>query len=120
MEDDKKVEDNGLQNGENKVLFGIDDMASSVLRHEKDLKRSIDDIAVVSDYVLKTKSSFRLLNDKDLVIICASIIAIVSMFVVPSPAIIISSVLSGLFGLATGRMMGDSGDSGHGDTKNGK
>lgn len=105
--EDKKVEDNGLQGGENRVQLGIEDIASSVLRHDKDLKRSIDDIAVVSEYVLKTKSSFRLLNDKDLVIIGTVAIAVVAMFIIPDPVTIITNVIAGLFGLATGRALGN-------------
>jgi hypothetical protein len=118
MEDEKKLETPDTNN--TKPGFTLDDVAPLILRHDKDLKRSIDDISIVSDYILKSKSSYRLLNDKDLVIICASIIAIFAMFIVPNPAIIISSVLSGMFGLATGRMMGDSSESGHGDAKNGQ
>ena len=109
--DDTKVEDSSLQSVENKVQLSVDDIASSVLRHDKDLKRSIDDIAAVSDYVLKTKS-FRLLNDKDLVIIGAVAIAIASMFVIPDPVIIVSNVIAGLFGLATGRSIGNKDNNG--------
>jgi hypothetical protein len=45
------------------------------------------------------------MDDKDLVIISVTIIAIVSLFVMAEPATIITSVLSGLFGLATGRKL---------------
>jgi hypothetical protein len=110
--EDAKIEDSGLQSNENKVQLSIEDIASSVLRHDKDLKRSIDDIAVVSEYVLKTKSSFRLLNDKDLVIIGAVAIAIAAMFVIPDPVIIVSNIIAGLFGLATGRSIGNKDNNG--------
>lgn len=43
------------------------------------------------------------MDDKDLVIISVTIIAIVSLFVLADPTTIISSIVSGLFGVAVGR-----------------
>ena len=45
------------------------------------------------------------MDDKDLVIMAVTVIAIVSLFVLADPTTIIASVLSGLFGLATGRRL---------------
>ena len=42
------------------------------------------------------------MDDKDLVIISVTIIAIVSLFVLAEPVVIVSSVISGLFGVAVG------------------
>ena len=44
-------------------------------------------------------------DDKDLVIISLTIIAIVAMFKITSPAAIISNIISGLLGVATGKAM---------------
>jgi len=44
-------------------------------------------------------------DDKDLVIISLTIIAIVAMFKITSPVTIISNIISGLLGVATGKAM---------------
>lgn len=49
----------------------------------------------------KEKLMFNM-DDKDLVIISVTIIAIVSLFVLAEPVVIVSSVISGLFGVAVG------------------
>lgn len=43
------------------------------------------------------------MDDKDLVIISVTIIAIISMFVITDPITIVTSIVSGLFGIAVGR-----------------
>ncbi len=43
------------------------------------------------------------MDDKDLVIISVTVIAIVSLFVIADPVTIVSSIVSGLFGIAVGR-----------------
>ena len=43
------------------------------------------------------------MDDKDLVIISVTIIAIVSLFVIAEPATIVTAIVSGLFGIAVGR-----------------
>lgn len=45
------------------------------------------------------------MDDKDLVIISVTIIAIVSLFVIAEPATIVTAIVSGLFGIATGRRL---------------
>lgn len=47
------------------------------------------------------------MDDKDLVIISVTVIAIVSLFVLADPTTIISSIVSGLFGVAVGRKATD-------------
>ena len=44
-------------------------------------------------------------DDKDLVIISLTIIAIVAMFKITAPSAIISNITSGLLGVATGRVL---------------
>jgi hypothetical protein len=43
------------------------------------------------------------MDDKDLVIISVTVIAIVSLFVISEPATIVTAIVSGLFGIAVGR-----------------
>jgi len=42
-------------------------------------------------------------DDKDLVILSVTIIGIISLFVLADPTTIVSSIISGLFGIAVGR-----------------
>ena len=42
-------------------------------------------------------------DDKDLVIIAVTIIGVASLIVIPDPAMILTSIISGLFGVAVGR-----------------
>ena len=44
-------------------------------------------------------------NDKIWVIVCLTAIAIVAMFYLPEPEIVVSNIVSGLLGVATGRVM---------------
>lgn len=41
-------------------------------------------------------------DDKDLIIIAVTVIGVISLFVLADPSIILTSILSGLFGMATG------------------
>ena len=43
------------------------------------------------------------MDDKDLVIISVTIIGIIALFVLADPTTILSSIISGLFGIAVGR-----------------
>ncbi len=43
------------------------------------------------------------MDDKDLVIISVTIIGIIALFVLADPTTILSSIISGLFGVATGK-----------------
>ena len=45
------------------------------------------------------------MDDKFLVIICATILGIVSMFIYPDSNVVVSSVVSGLFGVAVGKSL---------------
>ena len=42
-------------------------------------------------------------DDKDLVIICTSLIAIIAIFAVPNSLSLVNSIITGLFGIAVGR-----------------
>jgi len=44
-------------------------------------------------------------DDKDLVIIAATAIAIIAMFVLTDPQTIVSNVVTGLFGVAVGKAL---------------
>ncbi len=44
-------------------------------------------------------------DDKNLVVICATIIAVVAMFTFADPETIVTSVTSGLFGVAVGKSL---------------
>ena len=46
------------------------------------------------------------MDDKDLVIISVTIIGIIALFVLADPTTILSSIISGLFGVATGKNLG--------------
>lgn len=43
------------------------------------------------------------MDDKDLVIISVTVIGIIALFVLTDPTTILSSIISGLFGVATGK-----------------
>lgn len=92
------------KNGENDV----EELAKIVVKDDDTLKKALDDIKAVSDFVAsaKTKPVFRIVNDKDLVIIGAVAIALCAMFFIPDPANIIMNIITGMFGIATGRSMG--------------
>lgn len=62
--------------------------------------------SIVKEVVAEPTPIFRYVNDKDLVIIGVVIIAVCAMFFIPEPTIIISNIIAGLFGIATGRSMG--------------
>lgn len=64
------------------------------------------DSAAVKEVATESTPIFRYVNDKDLVIIGVVIIAVFAMFFIPEPTIIISNIIAGLFGIATGRSMG--------------
>ncbi len=49
--------------------------------------------------IIRTKD----FDDKDLIIVATALIGIISLFLLADPSIVITSVLSGLFGMATGR-----------------
>ena len=46
------------------------------------------------------------LDDKEIVIICVTCIAICSMFALTDPVIVVSNCVSGLLGVAVGRKQG--------------
>jgi hypothetical protein len=69
-----------------------------------------DDISIKEPITKETiegeRPFYRFINDKDLVIIGVVVIAVCSMVLIPEPTIIISNIIAGLFGIATGRSMG--------------
>ena len=42
-------------------------------------------------------------DDKDIVIICATLLACVAMFILPDAGQVVSNVITGLFGVAVGK-----------------
>jgi hypothetical protein len=94
-------------NGKNDV----EELAGIVIKDDETLKKALEDIKAVTEFVAttKTKPTFRIVNDKDLVIIGAVAIALCAMFFIPDPTNIIMNIITGMFGIATGRAMGAAG-----------
>ena len=94
-------------NGKNDV----EELAGIVIKDDETLKKALEDIKYISDFVttVKTKPIFRIVNDKDLVIVGAVSIALCAMFFIPDPTNIIMNIITGMFGIATGRAMGSAG-----------
>jgi len=82
-----------------------------IIDNDEILKKALEDIKSVSDFVssVKSKPAYRFINDKDLVIIGAVVIALCAMFFIPDPTNIIMNIITGMFGIATGRAMGAGG-----------
>ena len=68
----------------------------------------MEDESKIKKYKELLKNANPIINfdDKDLVIISLTIIAIFSLFKIASPIIIISNIVSGLLGIATGKKLG--------------
>jgi len=89
----------------------VEELAGIIVKDDETLKKALSDIKAVSEFVAaaKTKPAFRYINDKDLVIVGAVAIALCAMFFIPDPTNIIMNIITGMFGIATGRAMGASG-----------
>ena len=90
-------------------------LTSLVIRHEDEIREVGSREAKIAEFIdtqgkKKTGNSrlnlfFKNVSDKEYVIVGVVAIAITSMFIIPDPTNILMSVISGLFGLGTGRAM---------------
>jgi hypothetical protein len=85
-----------------------------IIRHEDDIRETVSQVKDIAAYIKRVDKAkggsmahllFKYFSDKEYVIIGVVAIAICSMFVIPDPAGVIMSIVSGLFGLGTGRVM---------------
>jgi hypothetical protein len=86
-------------------------MSSIILRHEDEIREVSKNIGKILDFVharpdIIKPSILEDFDDKYFVIIGVVIIALVGMWKVTDPTILLTSIVSGLFGIATGRSMG--------------
>lgn len=81
-----------------------------LVRNENNIKRALDEIREIHDFVyhVKNKESefFKYTGDKEYVIVGTVAIAIMAIFWIPDPGNVVMAIVTGLFGLATGRYMG--------------
>lgn len=81
----------------------------SLVRHETDLKRSLGKIDDIHDFITAVKKEpsqfLKYTSDKEYVIFGTVTIAIVAIFWIPDPGNVVMAIVTGLFGLATGRAM---------------
>ena len=84
---------------------------AEVVNNPETIKKALEDIKMISDFVIsiKNKKPYRIVNDKDLVIVGAVVIALCAMFFIVDPTNIIMNIITGMFGIATGRAMGAGG-----------
>lgn len=105
------MENQKQQNEPEKGMFDAEVITKAIRSaNTEDIRTVIDNIELVKKYVEKTKkkggpSLMRYFDDKIFVVIGVVIIAIVSLFLIPDPSNVLMSIVSGLFGMATGRMM---------------
>jgi len=89
--------------------ISAEDLTRMILAHEKDIKEGVGDIRMVAHFVkrvkIKDNQFLKWFSDKEYVIVGVVCIAIVAIFMVPDPGNIIMSIVSGMFGLGTGRAM---------------
>ena len=82
---------------------------TNIAINKGELKDLIKDIKNISSFVNNVKKNnrpvLRYITDKEFVIIGVVIIAIMSMFVITDPTLLLTSIVSGLFGIGTGRSM---------------
>lgn len=103
----EEVKDEGLK-------FDAESLTNMIVNNKDEVAVVMKNIAIVSDYVQKAKkrkgSVLRYLDDKIFVIAGVVGIAVAAIFLIPDPTNILMSIISGLFGLATGRAMDNSKD----------
>jgi len=89
----------------------LDSKVKSLIRHETELKRAVDEISEIHDFVTKFKKEpsqfFKYTSDKEYVILGTVVIAMMAIFWIPDPGNVVMAIVTGLFGLATGRAMSD-------------
>ncbi len=83
----------------------VEELTNIIVKDDETLKKAVSEFVAAA----KTKPAFRYVNDKDLVIVGAVAIALCAMFFIPDPTNIIMNIITGMFGIATGRAMGASG-----------
>lgn len=117
---EKDVKINKMDDRDDTILIWQDEEVKKVIaKHEVEIKAImeqikpiLDDVSMVADTVrvIKKRKSFstffKYFSDKEYVIIGVVAIAVVAIFYVSDPTNIIMSIVSGLFGLGTGRYMG--------------
>lgn len=69
------------------------------------MTESSEESRKISGQLSKASLISEVLDDKLMVVWCLSIIAIVSMFVLPEPETIVSNVVSGMLGIAVGKKL---------------
>lgn len=94
----------------------LDNMASTILQHKDELRDTIVTVERVKEAIAKAKGGkaglfLNLIDDKSLVIVGVVVIGLVGMWKLTDPTILLTSVISGLFGVATGRGIGDNNNS---------
>lgn len=90
--------------------FNIDaeELTNMIINNKEEVAMVMENIKIVSDFVQKVKkrpSLMRYFDDKIFVILGVVGIAIAAIFLIPDPAGILMSIVSGLFGLASGRAL---------------
>lgn len=118
--EDKKTAVDTPPDDKDKV-YDYDDIINMVITHDDEIKKVIQDvkpvikdIRYIAEFISKVKKKktpfLRYFTDKEYVIVGVVGIAIFAMFYIPDPSSVIMSIVSGLFGLGTGRMMSDKDD----------
>ena len=113
--DDIKIDNPEKEPVVEKPSMTKDELTNIVITHRKEIKELMDDISMISSFIKRipkkrVNSFFKFFTDKEYVIVGVVIIAIVSMFVLTDPTTIISSIVSGLFGIGTGRAISSKDD----------
>ncbi len=93
-----EVEDKGID---------VSSLTDILINNKEEVAMVMNNIGVVTDYIKKVKkpSLMRYFDDKIFVIIGVVGIAIAALFLIPDPAGILMSIVSGLFGMASGRAL---------------
>jgi hypothetical protein len=96
-------------------VIDYDDLTRIIIRHEDEIRHVVKNVNVIADFIKKIPKNkvsafFRYVSDKEYVIVGVVVMAICAMFLIPDPTNIIMSITSGLFGIGTGRMMGNGKD----------
>ena len=114
MENEDKPKE-GIENTDTKIPS---DVASIILRHEDEIREVASKVIEIHDFIKNVESKikkgegsplsklfFKYFSDKEYVILGVVGLAIGAMCLVRDPVNILMSIVSGLFGLGTGRAM---------------
>ena len=100
--DHTEAEDRGIS-------IDAEALTNMIINNKDEVKMVMDNIAIVRDYVQKAKkakpSLMSYIDDKMVVIVGVVGIAIAALLLIPDPTNILMSIITGLFGVATGRAM---------------